>query len=67
MEEYEEAKNEAMGIIGKKTDEIISSFDKELGKRSIFQYQTTEEIKRAKSNTSLERAKKFIFEMEKLL
>ena len=67
IEEYEEAKDEALDIIGRKTDEIISSFDKELEKRSIFQYETTEEIKKARANTSLERAKRFIFEMEKLL
>ena len=67
LEGFEEAKEEAMGIIGRKTDEIISSFDNELEKRSIFQYETTEEIKRAKAKTSLERANKFIFEMKKLL
>jgi len=36
-------------------------------KRSVFQYETTEEIKKAKAKTSLERAKRFAFEMEKLL
>jgi hypothetical protein len=58
---------DALEIIGRKSDELISNFDKELGKRSIFQYETTEEIKMAKAKTSLERAKKFIFEMRKLL
>lgn len=67
LEEYEEAKEEAMEIIGRKTDEIIGSFDQELEKRSVFQYESTEEIKREKANTSLDRAKKFIFEMKKLL
>jgi uncharacterized protein (UPF0332 family) len=67
LEEYEEAKEDALEIIGRKSDELISNFDKELGKRSIFQYETTEEIKMAKAKTSLERAKKFIFEMRKLL
>ena len=67
IEDYEEAKEEALDVIGRKTDEIIGSYDKELEKRSIFQYETTEEIKRAKAKTSLESAKKFIFEMEKLL
>ncbi len=66
LEDYEEAKEEALDIIGRKTDEIISSFDKEMEKRSVFQYETTEEIKKAKAKTSYERAKKFIFEMEKL-
>ncbi|MDO8656319.1 MAG: hypothetical protein Q7K45_03695 [Nanoarchaeota archaeon] len=67
LEDYEEAQEEALEIIGKKTDEIISHFEKELEKRSIFQYKSTEEIKRAKAETSLKRAKEFIFEMKKML
>jgi len=67
IEEYENAKEDALEIIGSKTDEIISSFDKELDKRSIFQYETTEEVKKAKAKTSLERAKEFVNEMRKLL
>ena len=67
LEEYENAREDALEIIGSKTDEIISSFDKELDKRSIFQYETTEEVKRAKARTSLERAKRFVLEMKKLL
>jgi uncharacterized protein (UPF0332 family) len=67
LEDYETAKEEALDIIGRKADEILSSFDKELEKRSIFQYESTDEIKRAKAKTSLERAKQFVFEMKKLL
>ena len=67
LEEYEEAQEEALEIMGKKADEIISHFDKELEKRSIFQYESTQEIKRAKAETSLKRAKEFIFEMKKML
>lgn len=67
LEEYEEAQEEALEIIGRKTDEIISSFEQELEKRSIFQYESTEEIKKAKAETSLKRAKEFVFEMKKLL
>jgi predicted RNA-binding protein YlxR (DUF448 family) len=67
IEEYEDAKEEALDLIGSKTDEIIADFDKELGKRSVFQYESTEDIKMAKAQTSIERAKRFIFEMEKLL
>ena len=63
----EKAKEEALEIMGRKTDEIISSFDKEMEKRSVFQYETTEEIKKSKAKTSLERAKRFVFEMEKLI
>lgn len=67
LADYEEAKEEALEIIGRKTDEIIESYDREMDKRSTFQYESTEEIKRAKAQTSLERAKRFIFEMKKLL
>ena len=67
LEDYEEAQGEALEIIGRKTDEIISHFDKELDKRSTFQYESTEEIKKAKAETSLKRAKEFVFEMKKLL
>ena len=65
LKEYEEAKQEALDIT--KADEIISSYDKELDKRSVFQYGTTEEIKKAKAETSLKRAKLFVAEMRKLL
>lgn len=67
LEDYEEAKEDALSITGRRTDELLASLDKEREKRSVFQYETTEEIKQAKAKTSLERAKKFIFEMEKLL
>ena len=67
LEEYEEAKEEVMELIGKKADDVISHYDKELSKRSIFQYETTEEIKRTKAETSLKRAQQFVFEMVKLL
>lgn len=65
--EYEDAKEEALELIGQKTDEIISSYDKELDKRAAFQYKTTEVVKKAKAKTSYERAKGFVFEMRKLL
>jgi uncharacterized protein (UPF0332 family) len=67
LEEFEQAKDEVMEIIGKRTDDIIENYEKELDKRSIFQYESTEEIKRAKAQTSLERSRSFIFEMKKLL
>jgi uncharacterized protein (UPF0332 family) len=67
LEDYEEAKQEAMGIAGHKADELVESFDFERVKRNRIQYSTTETAKRAKAQTSLERARKFAFEMEKLL
>ncbi len=67
IEEYEEAQQEALELSGTKADELIESFDFERVKRSRFQYSMTETSVRSRAKTSLERAKKFIFEMEKLL
>ena len=67
LEDYETAKEEALDLAGNKADLLIESFDRERRKRSIFQYTTTEEIKRNKAITSFERAKEFSTEMYKLL
>lgn len=67
IEDYEEAKHQAMEIAGLKADELVEYFDYERIKRGRIQYSTTEEVKRAKAKTSLERAKTFVFEMKKLL
>lgn len=67
IEDYEEIKDEALEIAGLEADDIIESFDRERIKRSRIQYSITEQVKRAKAKTSLERAKSFVFEMKKLL
>jgi len=67
LEEFEDAQEEALEIAGLQADDLVESFDLERLKRSRFQYEMTEEIKRTKAETSLERAKRFVFEMEKLL
>lgn len=67
LQDYEDALNEALNLAGIRSDELIRSFDEERVKRSKIQYSTSEQVKRSKAQTSLERAKKFIFEMEKLL
>jgi uncharacterized protein (UPF0332 family) len=67
LEEYEEAKEDALELISQKTDMLLKNLDYERGKRSKFQYQMDEQIKKAKALTSLERAKEFVFEMKKLL
>ncbi len=66
IEDYETAKAEAMQL-NNLTDELIKSFEFERKKRSSFQYDMNTAIKRSKANTSLKRAFKFNFEMEKLL
>lgn len=67
LEDYENVKNDALEIAGLKADEIIESLDLERNKRSRFQYSMTEEAKKSKAETSLQRAKEFAFEMKKLL
>ena len=67
IENYEEAKEEALNIAGIKADSLIESFDYERVKRGRIQYETTETQKDSKAKTSLDRAKEFVKEMEKLL
>lgn len=67
IEEYENIKEDALELISQKTDSLIESFDVEREKRSKFQYQMDEQVKKSKALTSLERAKQFVFEMKKLL
>ena len=66
LEDFEDAKAEAMELANL-TDDILASFDFERKKRSTFQYNMTGEIKKTKAQTSIERAKKFNLELEKLL
>ena len=67
LQSFEEAKNEALELAGVRADELIESFDFERIKRSRFQYEMTEDVKKNKAETSLKRSKEFVFEMEKLL
>lgn len=63
IEDYELASSEALTV----SDNYLQNYDFERIKRSVFQYESTEEIKSAKAKTSLERAEQFSKEMEKLL
>jgi len=67
LEEYEDAKEDALEIASVKSDEIIGFYGLELDKRSRFQYNMTESIQEQKAKTSLKRAKEFLFETKKLL
>mgnify|MGYP001585093594 FL=1 len=67
IEEYEDAKEEALNLAGIKADSLIESFDFEKDKRSKIQYQTDDIEKQSKAKTSLQRAKSFFSEMQKLL
>jgi len=65
LEQYHEAQEEALA--GIKADTLVESFDYEREKRSVIQYRTNEEARHSKAKTSLERAKEFNNEMNKLL
>lgn len=63
IEEYEIASSEALIL----SDNVLQNFDFEREKRSVFQYESTEEIKTAKAKTSLDRAEEFGVKIEKML
>ena len=63
LEEYEEEKEKALSASGN----LLDKYESEKTKRSMFQYETTEAIKEAKANTSLERAKNFVAVIRQLL
>lgn len=67
IEEYEQTREEALNIAGIRADSLIESFDFERNKRSTIQYKTVEIEKHSKAETSMQRAKEFAKEMEKLL
>ncbi|ATZ61254.2 MAG: hypothetical protein DDT33_00406 [Firmicutes bacterium] len=67
IENYEETKEEALNLAGIRADQIIESFDFERSKRGMLQYKTVEFEKKSKAKTSLQRAKEFAKEMEKLM
>lgn len=63
IEEYKLMSEEALIL----SENTIQDYEFERKKRSVFQYESTEKLKRAKAKTSLERAKKFSKEIEKLI
>ncbi len=65
LEDYEKAQEEALA--GMKADALLEKFDLERRKRSEVQYEMKEAELHGKARTSLERAKEFLLEMEKLL
>ena len=67
INDYEEAKEEALRLAQIRTHEIITNYDNERKKRSRIQYETTEKEMKNKAKTSLNRAKEFLYELEKLL
>jgi hypothetical protein len=60
-------REELMKRMQKKADELIISYEGERKKRSKFQYDIGVQAKRGYAQTSLERARSFVFEIRKLL
>jgi uncharacterized protein (UPF0332 family) len=72
LEDYEEIRKDVMELLGKeelkrKARELISDYEYERRKRSKFQYEIGVSAKQSYARTSLERAKKFFFEIRKLI
>lgn len=55
LENYSEEKDKALVVV----DNYLDNYEREKAKRASFQYETTEKIKEAKAETSLNRAKEF--------
>ena len=67
IEDYEELKEEALLIAKNKAEGLLEDFEFERKKRGLIQYQTKDVEKASKAETSLKRAKQFLFEMNALL
>jgi uncharacterized protein (UPF0332 family) len=76
LEQYEETQTVGLELIGreelmkkmqKKADELIVSYESERKKRSKFQYNIGIQAKKGYAQTSLERARNFVFEINKLI
>ena len=63
LEAYEIGKEEALSI----SDNYLKDYEFEKVKRATFQYETTENIKESKAQTSLSRAKEFLTLMEEII
>ncbi|MGE0792784.1 MAG: HEPN domain-containing protein [Candidatus Woesearchaeota archaeon] len=63
IKEYEEEQENALSI----AETLIETFEYERTKRAIFQYEMTEDLKKSKAKTSLDRAKNFVEIFRKLL
>lgn len=68
IEEFAESLEEAAEILGRqKADLLMEDYFFEKGKRAIFTYRTEEIVIKAKAKTSLERARRFIKEIRKII
>ena len=65
LEEFADALNDAQATM--KTGDLLSSYLDERKKRGKFQYDMGATLKKSKAETSLKRAKEFVFALRKLL
>ena len=63
LENYNEEKEKALIIV----DNYLDNYGREKAKRAAFQYETTEDIKESKAQTSLVRAREFLTLIEEIL
>lgn len=63
LKNYSEEMEKALAI----ADTHLNNYENEKAKRSRFQYETTEEIKQSKAETSLKRAKEFVEVIREIL
>jgi uncharacterized protein (UPF0332 family) len=64
---YKETEEEAQDFAQFKSDTLLENLNLERKKRSTYQYETPENIKHAKAETSLKRAKEFFFEIKSII
>ena len=67
LENYKEIENDAESFAQIKSENLIESLNFEREKRSKVQYQTPDNIKLSKAETSLKRAKEFLYELRGLI
>jgi uncharacterized protein (UPF0332 family) len=70
IEEYKDAAQEAEELLQlseKKAEQMINDFDNEITKRKIFTYDLGRTAEKNKAKTSLERAKNFFINAEKII
>lgn len=67
LEIYIQIEDEAEEFAQIKTDSLLENLNLERRKRSTYQYETPENIKNIKAETSLKRAKEFLFEIRHLI
>lgn len=75
FEEYENSRNDVLELMATTEDikfhdkakKLIETFDFEKKKRGTFQYEITKSVKENIAETSINRAKTFLFELERLI